>query len=251
MTGDGAVALVTGATSGIGAGVARRLADAGFRVMLSGRSPERGREVADSIGGGAGFFPADTRLPEDARALVRATVERFGRIDVLVNNAAIDHTNDLLDVTADEIRAVFDTNAIGAMHLLIIAAREMRAQRSGGAIINITSRLAHAGVPTMSVYSASKGALEAFTRAAAVELAPFGIRVNAVAPGMTRTPLYENWLAGLPDPEEEARRVTAAIPLGRIAEIADVAAAVEFLASPEAAYITGVALPVEGGYLAR
>ena len=146
---------------------------------------------------------------------------------------------------------MFDTNAIGAMHLLIIAAREMRAQRSGGAIINITSRLAHAGVPTMSVYSASKGALEAFTRAAAVELAPFGIRVNAVAPGMTRTPLYENWLAGLPDPEEEARRVTAAIPLGRIAEIADVAAAVEFLASPEAAYITGVSLPVEGGYLAR
>lgn len=251
MTGDGAVALVTGATSGIGAGVARRLADAGLRVMLSGRSPERGREVADSIGSGAGFFPADTRLPEDAGALVRATVERFGRIDVLVNNAAIDHTNDLLDVTADEIRAVFDTNAIGAMHLLIIAAREMRAQRSGGAIINITSRLAHAGVPTMSVYSASKGALEAFTRAAAVELAPFGIRVNAVAPGMTRTPLYENWLAGLPDPEEEARRVTAAIPLGRIAEIADVAAAVEFLASPEAAYITGVSLPVEGGYLAR
>jgi NAD(P)-dependent dehydrogenase (short-subunit alcohol dehydrogenase family) len=91
----------------------------------------------------------------------------------------------------------------------------------------------------------------AFTKASAIDLAPFDIRVNAVAPGMTRTPLYEEWLAGLPDPEAEARRVAEAIPLGRIAEPADVAAVVNFLASPEASYITGASIPVEGGYLAK
>jgi NAD(P)-dependent dehydrogenase (short-subunit alcohol dehydrogenase family) len=103
----------------------------------------------------------------------------------------------------------------------------------------------------MAIYSASKGAMKALTTAAAVELAPFGIRVNAVAPGMTRTPLYDAWLGAQDDPEQVARDVVAGIPLGRLATAADVAGAVAFLASPDAAYITGVTLPVDGGYTAR
>src|SRR5690606_21445613 len=183
--------------------------------------------------------------------LVQATIAAFGRVDVLVNNAAIDHTNDLLEVGEDEIRTTFETNTFAAMNILIAVANQMKGQGDGGAIINVTSRLASIGVPTMGVYSASKGAMLAFTKASAIDLAPFNIRVNAVAPGMTRTPLYQEWLEGLPDPEAEAAKVAAAIPLGRIAEPADVAAVVTFLASPEAAYLTGASIPVEGGYLAK
>lgn len=245
------VALVTGATSGIGVDIARRLVADGFMVAVSGRSVERGERVVAELGEASGFVAADLTRSGAAAALVEATLERFGRIDVLVNNAAIDHTNDLLEVGEGEIRETFEANTFAPMNLLIAAARAMRERGEGGAIINVTSRLASIGVPTMGIYSASKGAMLAFTKAAAIDLAPFGIRVNAVAPGMTRTPLYEDWLAGLDDPEGEEQRVAGAIPLGRIAEPGDVAATVAFLASPGASYLTGVSIPVDGGYLAK
>ena len=246
----GRVALVTGATSGIGVEIARRLVNDGCRVVVSGRSEERGTSVVAELGDRAAFVRADLREAGAAARLAGAARDRFGRLDVLVNNAAVDHTGDLLEVGEGEIRETFEANTFSAMNLLIAAARIMRDQGEGGAIVNVTSRLASIGVPTMGIYSASKGAVLAFTRAAAVDLARFGIRVNAVAPGMTRTPLYEEWVSGLEDPEGEARRVAAAIPLGRIAEPADVASAVSFFAAPENAYLTGVSLPVDGGYLA-
>ncbi|MGJ0204110.1 glucose 1-dehydrogenase [Leucobacter sp. gxy201] len=244
-------AIVTGATSGIGVVIAQQLVASGFRVALVGRSVERGEAVAADLGDGARFFASDLSASGASAQLVARVVESFGRLDVLVNNAAIDHTNDLLEVGEEEIVRTFGTNTFATMNLLIAGARQMREQGDGGAIINITSRLASIGVPTMGVYSASKGAIEAFTRASAIDLAPFNIRVNAVAPGMTRTPLYEEWLEGLPDPEAEAQRVAAAIPLGRIAEPEDVAAVVDFLASERASYLTGASIPVEGGYLAQ
>ena len=245
------IAIVTGATSGIGVVIAQQLVASGFRVALVGRSVERGEAVAADLGDGARFFASDLSASGASAQLVARVVDSFGRLDVLVNNAAIDHTNDLLAVGEEEIVRTFETNTFATMNLLIAGARQMRDQGDGGAIINITSRLASIGVPTMGVYSASKGAIEAFTRASAIDLAPFNIRVNAVAPGMTRTPLYQEWLEGLPDPEGEAQRVAAAIPLGRIAEPEDVAAVVDFLASERASYLTGTSIPVEGGYLAQ
>ncbi|MCQ9616525.1 SDR family oxidoreductase [Paenalcaligenes niemegkensis] len=247
----GRVALVTGATSGIGIEIARRLIQDGLRVVVSGRSEERGRRVSDELGERARFVRADLSDSGSAAALVKATLAECGRIDVLVNNAAIDHTNNLLDVSEEEIRTTFETNTFAPMNLLIAAARVMKEQGDGGSIINITSRLASIGVPTMGVYSASKGAMLAFTKAAAIDLAAENIRVNAVAPGMTRTPLYQQWLDSQPDPEGEAERVAAAIPLGRIAESNDIASVVSFLASPENAYLTGISIPVDGGYLAK
>ncbi|WP_075205192.1 SDR family NAD(P)-dependent oxidoreductase [Leucobacter musarum] len=244
------VALVTGATSGIGIEIARHLRADGFEVVISGRSQQRGDEVAAHLGDGVHFIAADITEAGAAARLVAGAVAEAGRLDVLVNNAGIDHTKDLLEVADDEIVALFETNTFAAMKLLLAAARQMRAQGDGGAIINITSRLASIGVPTMGIYSATKGAMHAFTTAAAVDLAPYNIRVNSVTPGMTRTPLYQEWLDGLDDPDAAAARVAAAIPLGRIAEPADVAAAVRFLASPGAGYITGASIPVEGGYLA-
>ncbi len=245
------VALVTGGTSGIGVVIAQQLVEAGHCVVVSGRSEQRGSAVAAELGDRARFVRTDLTATGAAADLISRATETFGRLDVLVNNAAIDHTGELLEVGEADIRATFETNTFSAMNLLIAAARTMREQGDGGSIINITSRLASIGVPTMGVYSASKGAMLAFTKAAAIDLAPYNIRVNAVAPGMTRTPLYQEWLDGLPDPEAEARRVAEAIPLGRIAEPADVAAVVRFLASPEASYLTGASIPVEGGYLAK
>lgn len=256
------VALVTGATSGIGVEVARRLARDGFRVVLTGRNQGRGAAVEadvtadDAVSSPVVFIRADLTDDGAAQTLVDAVVHEFGRVDVLVNNAAIDHTDDLVETPLSTVRHVFETNAIAPLALLQAVARQMRRQvaageASGGSIINVTSRLAHIGVPSMAVYSASKGALRSLTTAAAVELAPDNIRVNAVAPGMTRTPLFDEWLAGQDDPAATERRVGAEVPLGRVAESSDVAAAVAYLASGSAAYVTGATIPVDGGYTAR
>ncbi|MFD0994582.1 NAD(P)-dependent dehydrogenase (short-subunit alcohol dehydrogenase family) [Pseudoclavibacter chungangensis] len=245
------IALVTGATSGIGVEIARRLRDDGFTVVVSGRSEARGAAVAEALGPAVEFVRADLAAKGGPQELVEEVVRRHGHLDVLVNNAGIDHTVPFLEVPEHEIRETFELNTFAAMLCLQAAARAMHARGQGGAIINVTSRLAEIGVVTMGVYSASKGAMLAFTRAMAVELAPHDIRVNAVAPGMTRTPLYEEWVAAQPDPAATEAHVAGAIPLGRIATPQDVAGAVSYLASPAATYLTGVSIPVDGGYLAK
>jgi NAD(P)-dependent dehydrogenase (short-subunit alcohol dehydrogenase family) len=243
------VAIVSGATSGIGVAIATRLRSEGARVLVTGRSVERGEELAAKLGDGAVFFAANLADESAAAEIVRAAIEAFGRLDILVNNAAVDHTGPLLTTPMSEIRETFEINTFGAIRLIQAAGLAMR--DAGGSIVNITSRLASIAVPTMGVYGASKGAMLSFTRAAAVDLAPHGIRVNAVAPGMTRTPLYDEWLAAQASPAEVERETVAAIPLGRLALPDDVAAAVAYLASDEASYLTGTTLAVDGGYTAR
>jgi NAD(P)-dependent dehydrogenase (short-subunit alcohol dehydrogenase family) len=242
-------AIVTGATSGIGEATARAFHADGYRVLLTGRSRDRGEALAQELGQRAYFFPADLTESGAATHVAEAALAFAGRLDVLVNNAGIDHTGDLLTAPMEEIRAVFETNTFGTITMLQAAGTVMKIL-GGGAIINITSRLASIGVPTMSVYAASKGAVLALTTSAAVELAPHNIRVNAVAPGMTRTALFDEWIAEQPDPEATARSVAAGIPLGRVAEPEDVANAVLFLASDRAAYLTGTSIAVDGGYTA-
>lgn len=244
------VALVTGATSGIGIEIARRLVADGMKVVVTGRNEDRGKQVAEELGESGFFVRAELTASGAAQSLMDTVLERTGRLDVLVNNAAIDHINSLLDTPEDEVRETFETNTFAAISCLQAAGRVMRGA-GGGAIINVTSRLASVGVPTMGIYSASKGAMLALTRAAAVELAPHNIRVNAVAPGMTRTQMFEDWLAGQEDPRAVERSVSEAIPLGRVALPEDVAEAVGFFASATNTYVTGVSLPVDGGYLAK
>jgi NAD(P)-dependent dehydrogenase (short-subunit alcohol dehydrogenase family) len=247
---DNRVALVSGSTSGIGTRIVRQLHSDGFSVVISGRSVSRGAALQNQLGDRSAFVQSDLTVDGAADQLVDASAERFGRLDVLVNNAAVDYTGPLLSASAADIRATLETNTVAAILLLQAAARSMMGS-GGGSIINVTSRLASAGVPGMAIYSATKGAMLSLTRTAAVELADHNIRVNAVAPGLTRTPLYDEWMASLPDAEQVAKDQASAIPLGRIAEPDDVAAAVSFLASPGAAYITGVSLPVDGGFLAK
>ncbi len=245
---DRPVAIITGSTSGIGLEIARRLHRDGMTVIITGRDHARGTGAAAEIGTHACFMPADLAVSADRVHLIEAVAASHLRLDVLVNNAALDHTRDLLDIPDEEIHQLFEINAVAAIALTRLAARHMP---YGGSIVNITSRLAAIGVPTMTLYSATKGALKSFTTAAAVELAPRNIRVNAVAPGMTRTPLYQSWLDRQDHPELTEATVIRDIPLGRLATPADIASVVSFLASPQAEYITGVTIPVDGGYTAR
>ncbi len=239
---EGRVALVTGASRGVGAVTVARLRESGTRVIAVSRTlaERRDDEVVE--------LAADLADPTAARQVVAAGLEAFGRLDALVNNAGLDLAAPLLETSVDDAQRVFAVNALAPLWMIQAAAPAL-AER-GGAIVNVTSRLAHIGVPEMAVYGASKGALRALTHGAAVELAPMGIRVNAVAPGMTETPLFSEWLEDRPDPDAARADVERRIPLGKLATPEDVAAAILFLLSDSAAHITGITLPVDGGYTA-
>ena len=169
---------------------------------------------------------------------------------MLVNNAGIDFTSDLLETALEDVRRVLEVNFIGAFLMLKEAARAMRRSGKGGSIINVTSRTASVGVPTMTIYGATKGALLSLTRGAAIDLARYSIRVNAVAPGLTQTPLFEAWLAAQADPERFREATVATIPQHRFASPQDVASAILYFASDESSHVTGASLAVDGGYTA-
>ena len=244
----GKVAIITGATSGIGTVTARRFVDEGARVVLCGRSEAAGAAIAQELGSDrAELVLGDVTAPSTASAAV-AAAERFGHLDILVNNAAMDYTSDLYATDVEDVRRVLEVNFVGPFLMLQAAARAMRGR--GGSIVNIGSRLATIGVKTMSVYGAAKGALTSFTRGAAIDLAADGIRVNTVAPGFVDTPLFGAWAAEQADPEGARAAQEAKIPQGRLATPDDVAAAIVFLASDESAHVTGALLAVDGGYTA-
>jgi NAD(P)-dependent dehydrogenase (short-subunit alcohol dehydrogenase family) len=240
---SGRVALVTGGTAGIGEATVRRLARAGACVLAVGRSGA----IAEGLGPLAERVTvcrADLADLSEAERLTELVLRRFGRLDVLVNNAGIDLVAELGETKEEDLRRVFDLNVFAPL-LLTAACREPLAA-TGGCVVNVASRLAAVGVPRTAAYAASKGAVAALTRACAAEFAQLGIRVNAVAPGLTATPMIQDWLEAQADPAAAA----AGIPMGRLAAPDDVAAAIAFLASAEAAHVTGVILPVDGGYTA-
>jgi NAD(P)-dependent dehydrogenase (short-subunit alcohol dehydrogenase family) len=242
----GKTVIVTGGTMGIGEAIVRRCLDEGARMVVVARGAERGERLAEELG--VRFVAGDVREPATADAAV-AAAEALGGADVLVNNAAVDFTSDLLATDPGDVRDVFDTNFFGAFWMLARVARELVA-RGGGSIVNVSSRLASIGVPSMVVYGASKGALLALTRGAAVELARHNVRVNAVAPGMTATPLFDAWIAQHDDPDAFAAEIANAIPQGRVGTPEEVAAAVAYLAADESAHVTGASIPIDGGYTA-
>jgi 3-oxoacyl-[acyl-carrier protein] reductase len=245
---DGRVALVTGASRGIGRAIGLELAGAGADVVLVGRSIERLTNVADEVrraGRVALTCVADIADPAQIQRSVDETFARFQRVDVLVNNAGLGSRGPYDAVSADEWSAVHDVNLYTAFYYVKAVAPGMR-QRRWGRIINIASITAQTGGVSGSVaYSSSKGGLIAFSKTLARDLGPFGVTVNAIAPGQIETDMSSVLTA------DERASITSSIPLGRLGQVEDIAYAVRFLASDEAGYITGATLDVNGGILRR
>lgn len=242
------VALVTGAGGGIGLAVVRRFAAEGAHVVMTDVDANRLVAAADDVracGMEVETVVADLAVKSERSRLVPAALDRWGRLDIVVNNAAFDGARrTFVDALEEEFEQVFAVNVTATAALCRAAAKQMLAQ-GGGAIVNIGSIQAGLPVPTYAAYVASKGAIEALTRALAVELAPARIRVNAVLPGVIATEAFQQALAEGPDAERKLP-ATAAL-LGRQGDAYEVAAAIAFLASSEASFITGAALPVDGG----
>ncbi len=249
---DARVAIVTGGAYGIGRGICRLFAKRGDRVLIGDIDDARGQalecELRDS-GAEARFVHANVRDEASVRAMVDAAVAAWGRIDTLVNNAGIEKYAEPSDFTLEDWEAIVGTNLRGVFLCSRAAFPHLREAR--GAVVNIASVQAFANVPKLSVYAATKGGVMALTRSMALDWAPQGVRVNAVCPGAIYTGMTETELAGSADPDAEVRAIGEAIPMGRIGQPEDVASAVYFLASEDAAYVTGAALVVDGGLLTK
>ena len=243
------VALVTGSANGMGAAEAKLFAQEGAKVVVADRLDDSGQQVVDAIaaaGGEAYFAHLDVTREEDWQEVITTAVSRYGKLDVLVNNAGISgsYQSDLLSTEAWD--RLMDINAKGVFLGIKFAAPEMQ-KIGGGAIVNISSISGFIGQDYIHMgYNASKGAVRIMTKSAAVQYAKDGIRVNSVHPGMM--PPMTTSVASA-DPVRRQQRISL-IPLGRPGETIEVAHAVLFLASDEASYITGIELPVDGGYLA-
>jgi 2-dehydro-3-deoxy-D-gluconate 5-dehydrogenase len=245
---DGAVALVTGASAGIGAAVAAALAEAGADVACHGnsRSPEATRERVGRAGGRALSVVGDLSDRETPRLLVGRVLEEFGRLDILVNNAGTIRRAPAADCSEDDWAAVLEVNLSAVFRLSQLAGRHM-IERGRGKIVNVASLLSFQGGVTVPAYAAAKGGVAQLTKALANEWAGKGVNVNAVAPGYIRT---DN-TAALQRDETRSRQILERIPAGRWGEPEDLAGAVVFLSSAASDYVNGHVLVVDGGWMGR
>ncbi len=242
------VVLITGASRGIGEAIARQFADQGAHVVVSSRSQEGIDAVANAIkakGGLASAITCHNGDRESREQLIKQTVAELGRIDVMINNAAANpYFGNVLDMGFAAIQKTIEVNIEGYFHMSQLAGQQMREQKAG-VIINTSSVNGRITGYNQSLYSASKAAIISMTESFAKECAPFGIRVNAVLPGLTDT----KFASALTQNEAMLKMILPQIPLGRMAQPEEIAPAYLFLASDAAKYITGVSLPVDGGYL--
>ncbi len=237
---DDRVALVTGAASGFGEAIARRYAAEGASVVVADLNDQTGRKVAEEIGGA--YVHADVSDRDDVRAMIATAVERYGRLDTMVNNAGVTHLNrPMLEVGEEEFDRIFAVN-VKAIYLAAMETVPLMREQGGGCIINTASTAGLRPRPGLTWYNASKGAVITLTKSMAAELGPDNIRVNALCPVAGDTPLLPSFLGA-----NSREAFEATVPLGRLSTSEDVAKAALWLASDEASFITGVALEVDGG----
>ena len=241
--------LISGGTSGIGLAAAKLFLQAGAKVALMGRSEQRGEAALQELGAGRAIFvQGDVSRLADCRQALQQVSAKWAGLDVLVNSAGIYVEGAIEDMTEEEIANVLDINVKGTYYLSQAAVPYLKESR--GNLVNVASDAGVHGNYYCSLYCASKGAVVMFTKALALELAGFGVRVNAIAPGDILTPLTEKQLQAAPNREDALREMASVYPLGRIGTAEEAAAAIKFLASPEAAFITGTILTVDGGLTA-
>jgi len=247
---DGKVAIVTGGGSGFGEGIAKRFAEEGARVVVNDIDEAGGARVCGEIEkaqgqGSALFVHADVAAGADVARLVRQTLDRYGKLDIVVNNAGVTHVNGpMLDVSETLFDRVFAVN-VKSLYLSALHTVPVFRKQGGGCIINTASTAGLRPRPGLVWYNGSKGAAITITKAMAVELAPDKIRVNALCPVAGDTPLLASFMGG--DTPENRKKFIGSIPLGRLSTPRDIANAALYLASDEAEFITGVALEVDGG----
>lgn len=242
---EGRVAIVTGGGHGVGMGIALALSDRGAKIVVCGRTAATLAGVRKEIeerGGEALDVVCDITIPEDRERLIAATLDRFGAINVLINNAALVPHGSLLDISDKTIAGAWETGPLASLHLMRLCHPYLKGD---GAIVNVSSGASIAGnVPIRGIYAAVKSALNAISRAAANEWGPDGIRVNTIMP-VAMTEPFERFMANEP---EQAQAVIANIPLRRIGDCEqDIGAAVAFLVGPDARYLTGATIPLDGG----
>jgi NAD(P)-dependent dehydrogenase (short-subunit alcohol dehydrogenase family) len=248
----GKAAMITGGGSGIGRATARLFAQAGARVAIADINSAGGEETRGLITaeeGEAFFVHADVAKVSDAESLIRTVVERFGRLDIVVNNAGVELPKSLLDTSEEDWERVITIDLKGVYFVSKYAVAEM-VKCGGGAIVNISSGAGILGFPMMTAYCAAKGGVVALTRAIAIEYARQGIRVNCICPGVVDTPMSRWFFSSLPNPEEVRRHFEAQTPVGRFAAPEEIAQTILFLASDDASFLTGTVIPVDGGFSA-
>ncbi|UCF92228.1 MAG: SDR family oxidoreductase [Desulfobacterales bacterium] len=243
------VAIVTGSSQGIGEGIARVFSREGARVVIVCRTPETGKKMAEELGASEGralFVKTDVTSSESIRNMIAQTIETFGKLDVLVNNAGYHLSKSVEDISEEEWDFLINTNLRSTFLCSKYAIPYLRQTR--GNIITISSMVGQVGQPNAGAYTASKGGQIAMSKGMAIDLAPDGIRVNVICPGWIQTPLVEDWFNQQDDPEAWRQYVFDQHPLGRIGTIEECGRAALFLACDEdAAFITGITLDIEGG----
>ena len=250
---EGKVVVITGAGSGIGRGTALLFGRERAKVVVIDWNAPAGEETSSLIaqrGGEALFLKTDIGASQEVEQAVKAIVARYGRIDVLFANAAVQFNKPVVETTEEEWDGLHRVNVKGTFLCCKHVIPAMQAQRAGSIVIS-SSGHAFMTYPSSSCYAASKGGLVAFMRGVALDYAQDGIRVNCVIPGASDTPLMQRYLRECPNPQAEEKRIIDSIPLRRLATPEDTAKAVRFLASSDAAYITGTWLAVDGGLMAE
>ncbi len=239
------VAVVTGASGGVGRSVVDRLSREGYTVAAIGRRPARGGRHARAAAGATHAYTCDVADRAQVKATVRAILKDLGRIDAVVNTAAIVRRETMAKITPEAIADTLGVNLLGTMNVALACVPALK--RSRGTIVNLSSALTHHPIPGLAVYTTSKGAVESFTKALAVELAPAHVRANALSLAALRSGIFRAEGTSDADYRKTLARASNYYPLKRIGEPGEVAAMIAFLVGPESSWITGTIIPVDGG----